>query len=302
MDTRTTTLLNLPSEILNNEMAKPDNLDTRSVINVSLANKYTYQLFKPTLLQRLKKYIERSAKKQVEVLLKIHPNFDVSHLRNIFLAALKDRDIDLLKVLTKGREAVLKEIELPKKLVDETNTYDFSAVVAAIESGQNVEEALAKMRTDLDKIVKEKGFPFQALLDAYENYDKKYDPWTIEQCKLFSVKVIGYLQRLSPAWLKKALATGIYNIIEKGQACGDTFTLKSGESIDPAKDVPNSGLGFDFCVNIFGVAFAGGWDVDHARGYTAVSYFEKLFRAKTSELGELMQRRPQPKTGSCVIV
>jgi hypothetical protein len=246
VDTRTTTLLDIPSDTLTNEVANPDNLDIQSLINLSSVNKYARSgLFKPAFFQHLKKYIERSAKKQVESLLRINLNFDASHLRALCQKVLREGDIDLLKVLTKGREDVLKQIELPNKLVDENNTYDFSDVIAAIESGQNVEEVLAKMRTDLERIVKEKGFPFQAMLNAYEIYDKKYDPWTAEQCKIFSVKVIGYLQRLSPAWLKKALATGIYNITKEGKACGDAFILQSGESIDAAKDVPNRGLGFD---------------------------------------------------------
>lgn len=301
VDVRKPALLNLAPDTLRNEVAKPDNLDTGSVINLSLANQYTYQLFKPTLLQRLKKYVERSAKKQVKALLNIHLDFDVSHLRNIFLAALKERDIDLCKAITGRRKDVLEQIELPKKLIDETNTYDFSAVVAAIESGKNVEEALAKMRIDLDKIVKEKGFPFQAMLEAYEIFDKKRS-WTLEQNKLFCVKVIGYLQRLSPAWLKKTLVTGIHNITENGMTCGDDFILESGESLDPASYVPNKGLGFDFCVNIFATVWiarlprSGG-----TMGNRAV--IEKLFKAKTAELGELMQREhPKPKTSSCVIV
>ena len=298
MDTRTT-LLDLPSDILNKEVAKPGNLDTQSLINLRKVNKRANQLFKPAFFQYLKKYIQRSAKTQVQALLTMHLNFDVDHLRDAFRAALRFGDIDLCKVIVKGREDILKQIEIPKKLVDEKNTYDFSAVVAAIESGQNVEEILAKMRTDLDKIVKEKGFPFQALLNAYEIYDKNYDPWTIGQCKLFSVKVIGYLQRLSPAWLKKALAKGIYNIPENGKMCGDTFTLQSGESIDPAREVPNSGLGFYFCVNIFGGRAQGAGTMWLRGGGVLV---EKLFRAKTAELGELMQQRPEPKTVSCVIV
>ena len=302
MDARTTTLLDLAPYTLRDELAKPGNLDTGSVINLSLANKYTYQLFKPTLFLRLKKYVERSAKRQVEALLKIHSDFDVSDLRNIFLAALKDRDIDMCKAITEVRKDVLEQIELPKKFVVETNTYDFSAVVSAIESRNNVEEVLAKMRTDLDKIVKEKGFPFQALLDAYEIYDNKFDPWINKRGKLFSIKVLGYLQRLSPDWLKKALATGVYHIAAQGKmVCANNYRLQSGESIDPARAVPNKGLGFDFCVNIMGngrVVESASWGV-RGRGNT-LSAFRKLFKAKTTELGELMQR--PPKLGGCVIV
>jgi hypothetical protein len=302
VDARTTTLLDISSDLLNNEVAKPDNLDTKSLISLSSVNKYAQSgLFKPAFFQHLKKGIQRSAKKQVELLLKINLNFDASHLRALCQKVLREGDIDLLKVLTKGREAVLKEIELPKKLIDETNTYDFSAVIAAIESGKSIEDVLAKMRTDLERIVKEKGFPFQALLNAYEIYDKKFDPWTAEQCKIFSVKVVGYLQRLSPAWLKKALATGIYNITEEGKACGDTFILQRGESIDPATDAPNKGLGFDFCVNIVGALWWACGGCMHSWSGVS-SLFEKLFKAKTAELGEFMQRPQNRKTGPCVIL
>ena len=175
MDARTTTLLDLDSDILTYGVAKPDNLDTRSLMNLVQVNNRAYQLFKPTLFQRyLKKHIERSAQKQVEELLN-YLKFDFNHLRDAFLMAFRLGDIDLCKMIAKGREDVLKQIELPKKIVDEKNTYDFSAVVAAIESGQNVEAVLAQFRTDLDEIVKEKGFPIQALFDAHEIYDKKFN-------------------------------------------------------------------------------------------------------------------------------
>ncbi|MBX3710236.1 MAG: hypothetical protein KIT56_11395 [Gammaproteobacteria bacterium] len=292
MDTRT--LLDLPSDTLNNEVAKPANLDTGSVINLSLANKNTYQLFKPTLLQRLKKYIERSAKKQVEGLLKIHLDFDPSHLLDLCQRVLRQGDIDLLKVITKGEAVLLQQIDLPKKLVDETNTYDFSAVVAAIELDQNVEEVLAKMRTDLDKIVKEKRFPFQAMLNAYEIYDKKYNPWTVEQCKVFSIKVIGYLQRLSPAWLKKALATGIYNITEAGKPCGDTFILQSGESIDATKGC-TKGLGFDFCVDRYGRGIGGsvGWGGWRGTAWDREPFLKNYLEQKQQSLVNLCSEDTQ---------
>lgn len=291
METRTKTLLDLDSQTLFDEVAKQANLDAGSVINVSLANRYTYQLFKPTLLQHLKKYAERSAKKQVEGLLNIHLNFDSAHLRDICLTVLKLGDIDILKVITKGREHVLTQIRIPVNLVDITNMYDFTAVVAAIDSDQNVDSVLEKMRTELDNIVKEKGFPFQAMLDAYEIYDKQFNPWTREQCELFTVNVIGYLQRLSPAWLKKGLATGIYNITEAKQACGDTLILKSGESIDVEKDVPNIGIGFDFCVDIFGERNVWlPWGISQ--------YLKDHFEAKTAELGELCSRKSKIEISS----
>lgn len=266
------TLLDLSSDTLN-QVTKSENLDIQSLINLRRVNKRAYGLFQPTFSQHLKKYVERSAKKQVETLLSMHLNFDAGHLCDAFHTALRLGDIDLCKVIARGREDILEQIEIPKKLVDESNSYDFSAVVAAISSGQNREEAFAKFRTDLDNIVKDKGFPFQALLNAYETYDENtrylHYPWTIEQYKLFIVKVLGYLQRLSPAWLRKELATGIKQIKEQGKVCGDTFTLKTGESTDP--NVPNSGLGFDFGVTLLGGAVS--WHGERLLGgFTSRSY------------------------------
>jgi hypothetical protein len=53
VETRKTMLLNLAPNTLKDDVI--DNLDTGSVINVSLVNKCTCLLFKPTLLHRLKK-------------------------------------------------------------------------------------------------------------------------------------------------------------------------------------------------------------------------------------------------------
>lgn len=231
------TFLKLSPDLLKQELT--NDLDVQSLINFTLINRRAHSLLKPTSLayQYLKKFVERSAKKQVSTMLTNAPSFNITfnHLQDAVHSALMLGDIDLVKVITKGREDEFKQIAFPTKLVDETNTYDFSAVVAAIKSGKDVEKVLAKYRRDLDKIVKEKGFPFQALLDALEIYNEKFDKLTYGESRIFSINVIGYLQRLSPAWLKKA---------SWGYG-GNTFIP---ESIDPSRQVPNKGLGFDFCV------------------------------------------------------
>lgn len=237
-----------PDHLLKQEVA--NDLDAQSLINLARTNKCAYGLFKPASIayQYIKKFVERSAKTQMSALLAQSRNFNITinQLHHAVYSALRLGDIDLVKVIMKGREDEFKQIELPNKLIDNTYKYDFSYIVEAIESNDavKIEEALTKFRAELDQMVKEKGFPFQALLDALMLYQKKYREWSPEQCKIFSIKVIGYLQRLSPAWLKKAYANAWDDV--------DSFMLASGESIDPAADVANKGLGFEFCVNVFG--------------------------------------------------
>ncbi len=262
-----------PDNLLTQEMAK--DLDAQSLIDLSKINKRANSLFKPASLahQYLKKFVERSAKKQIEALLTRMPlSFNLDHLCTAARSALRYGDFDLFKLIFEKREEILQQIELPTELVDKNNTYNFSAIVTAIESGQGVEEAFEKMRADLDEIVIKKGFPFQAMLDVGEIYDKKNASWTREQRILLSKKAFGYLQRLSPAWLRREFAIGICRLEKDGKLCSDTFILKSGESIDPARDVPDSGLGFDYVVNSHGGIPPGGC-LDRA-------FLEDLFNTK----------------------
>jgi hypothetical protein len=328
MQNRTAPLFNLSPDILNKEVVKPDNLDTHSVINLSLANKYTYQLFKPSLLQRLIKYLERNATTQIKTLIKAYPNFNLPDLHPICKKALELGDFATTKEIIKANPAVLKlnNIELPKKLLNESNTYNFGAILAAIESNNNIKKTLSEFRSDLDKTVNEKGFPFQALLDAYQLYNEHALRWQEESWSsspqepdkgaIFSVNVIGYLQRLSPAWLRKILVLGFAAINEEDEAIelsfamikdnisqqalsrANKFILGDNQSLDPSLDLPNSGLGYDFCVNV--LMLPSGPTTGISQPYTGASFssagynelivqaFKELFNAKTKELDDLV--------------
>lgn len=261
MDARTTTMDNI-ADPLKTEISR--HLNIRSLINLSLASHFTYRLFKPTLFQQLQKYVERSAKKQVEILIKIYPELSSFICRNkvityggvqyenptLLQLSRSLCDIEMCKILLGGKKEEFIQIKtFPGILIDKENNYDFTKLIEAIESGHQVEDALIIFRKDLDIIIREKGFPFQALIDACGIYDKKIGIWIqTDTCKLFAIKVIGYLQRLAPAWFRRALACGLSN-------CGESnFILLSKESIDPALDVVGKGLGYEFCVNVYGAA------------------------------------------------
>lgn len=235
---------------------------TRSIINLSLVDKFTYKLFQPTLFQRLQYYVERGAKKQVGLLLTIHPELisfsctktSIPYADNnyseptVLQLARALCDIDMCMVLVTGRKEALFQIQhFPKILIVKENTYDFTVLITAIETGIQLEETLVTFRNDLDKIIREKGFPFQALVDACEIYDKKVGQWQqLDVSKIFAVKVIGYFQRKAPFWFRRALACGISN-------CGESnFILSCKQSVDPANDIPGFGLGYEFCINAYG--------------------------------------------------
>lgn len=262
---------------------------------------YKPNLFQPKPLDSLKHHIERSDKERVEDLLKQYQNLNMTDLLDLSQRALNRGDIEIIKVITKVREDILKIMTIPKKLFDETNTYDFSNLIAAIESGKNVEEALKKFREDIDNIVEKKGFPFQALIDAYKIcdskplgwcWDKPINPnaWYAEELIPLSKNVIGYFHRVAPDWLKKELATGFYYIAENVKKCGDTFELNycPGQFIDPKNAVPNSGLGFDFCVGMLGYSTR----LIGEHGAKESKIIEEYFRKKINEL-DLLRNQQQ---------
>jgi hypothetical protein len=69
---------------------------------------------------------------------------------------------------------------------------------------------------------------------------------------------------------------------------GDSnFILSTGESIDPDQDIPGLGLGYDFCVNIYGsadVSPLGQWSEIEVRGillFIIKEFFEQRQRGLT---------------------
>lgn len=283
-----------PNYLLKQEVA--NNLDEQSLVTLTQLNKRANTLFKSSLAYKyFKNFVERSAKKQISVMLAQSLNFNitVSQLRNVVYSAVKLGDTDLIKMILKGRESEFKQSEFPKKWVDKTNTYDFSAIVEALESGKDVENVLAQFRIKLDAIVKEKGFPFQALLDCLQIYGNKYDTWNHEQRLIFSKKVIGFFQRLSPVWLKLVYV----NCWSDGGNTLNTLTPHLIKFIDPAYEVPNIGLGFDFCVNLFGsISAYNNFPVFLKNGFmTLKTYLEN----KQKDWDEYVKTLPCEKSSSC---
>ncbi len=297
-----------PQNLLTQEVAAKD-LDDQSIKDLAQTNRQANRLFKPVLAFRhLKNFVERSAKTQVLHMLNnpLRFSFTADQLRYAFDSAFRLGNLDLCKDMMKARANELKQIQLPK-LLDETNTYDFTDVLAAIETDKDVEKVLTKMRADLDKIVKEKGFPFQALIDVLKIYDDKFhnNGARLEQLQIIGVKVIGYLQRLSTTWLRKAYAN-------KWSLEGDTFNLmtflrtaehiddpslevpfvRSDQSIDPALDIPNAGLGYDICVNWSGKACH---MIGHELFLATAGDVEALLKTKMAELEGLCDNTLEQK-------
>lgn len=289
------TLLDIvPKDILKNVLVQK--LDTISLSRFSSVNGFAYGLFQPVLLQRkkreLEKHVERSEKAQVERLLSMGPRFELSYLHDLCQRVLLDRDIDLLQVIIKVRPEILDSIEIPEQFLDESNTYNFSNIAAALDSEDEngFAKAWDQFLADLYRINREKGFPFQALLDAHKYYDENCDRHDPEVCIEFNVRVIGALHRISPAWFKKALATGITDIFYNDKACGDTFTLQSGECIDPELEVHDKGLAIEFFVNITGHAR----NLDNKRGWRHVidtDIMRGFFNQKQQRLMELLEAK-----------
>lgn len=244
---------------------------TTSLINLSAACKYAFGLFKPHLFQKLQKYLVRGAQKQVEFLLKFHPEYVDTHCKETEISYFGVKyvnptplqlaralgDIEMCHAIIGEKPDLLNQIDhFPATLVDKNNTYDFSAIITAIDTNTNVPHELDIFRNHIDTIVKEKGFPFQALLDSYQTCDSKNPLWTQQQWVVFNICVIGYLQRVSPHWFRQALTSGLNNIVKKKKVCDRDFLLQNLEnkSIDPASDIANEGLGFSHCINIFGCA------------------------------------------------
>lgn len=275
MDNRADPLRKITPDNLKTEVAS--NLDIPTLRAFSQVSKLANVLFKEPLLRhlfnRIKIHLIRCESAEVEALLKVNPAvlFTRTDKQVVCFASIKMRptllqiarllaDMDMCKVIINafdrvedGKAAAKEQLEvLPDKLIGRA-VYNFKPVVDAILSRKNLKKILQQFRTDIDKIVKEKGFPIILLLYAYELHDANYSNWDDVQLNIFCINVIGYLQRKAPAWLKKELAAGLANGgIAEGQV--GSFVLVSKQSIDSLDEVPGKGVGYNYCVNMFGSA------------------------------------------------
>jgi len=158
-------------------------------------------------------------------------------------------------ILKDGRTQALQQIQTFAKS-NEAKPYDFSSLVAAFSTNQNVEAALEKFRDDFKPGLIKKGqkhFNIQILLEAFRLFED--NKLNFKSWRLFYIQVIGYLQRMLPACYAQAFSQGLFNVTQLGLPLERTFTLYSvvggnhNAIFFPLDLNPRLRLGFDCTVH-----------------------------------------------------
>jgi hypothetical protein len=183
-------------------------------------------------------------------------------------------------------EAAFGELRnyLYENAIIESPTFNF-AVLKAIYQFRNYLEPRGVINIG-------KQFNTGLLGEAYKLYDEKFLHFGSSHSAknmLFRKKVIGYIQRFSPASYAQAFAQGIYYIVENGEKLKRSLKFRYDKKnilFFPLDSDPRFRLGHD-CVNpsIW-------W---HA-------YFSKLCQAKTTSLQSIMQQRDNHSASWCSIM
>ncbi len=149
-------------------------------------------------------------------------------------------------------------------------------------------------------------FNLNYLIEAFNRYGQHVAPWNENQLSLFWCQVIGYLERLVPAFDAQAFFQGLYDRIEQNQPPTRSLTLYNFQSFSdisyfPAiSSSPPTGLGVDFGVYIGPAAAVTGLRALRYMPGATTDSLEQLCRAKTSALNNFKQnleQRAHPTAG-----
>lgn len=150
-----------------------------------------------------------------------------------------------------------REIDNPPEM----RTFNFGFIVAAINVATLAQMQAALRKEQNDSLLcgvfnqfrddffahsaNERFFNPQHLLQALKVLEEQWDNWNENQRDFFCRQVIGYVQRYVPAIFARALAQGLYYVIEKKEILQALFNFRCGGGVFfPLSD----SMGFDVYV------------------------------------------------------
>jgi hypothetical protein len=152
-----------------------------------------------------------------------------------------------------------------------------------------------------DIIQSGKHFNTDILIEAFKLYDEKYNDfggWDSRRNNLFWRQVIGNIQCCLPSCYAQAFCQGLYAIVEDKEKLERSFGFRysPGTIYFPLDSDPNFRLGVDFAGTCGGLLAA------PRRCWIGCDVVEKLCRAKTDALRDLMQRPGNQSQKWCSIM
>ena len=183
-------------------------------------------------------------------------------------------DASYLAIPSHGEVYAAKHVQekFPQGFDYSENTYDFATLAAIISQDtqlktnwRNPSPATITAMNALEAyfkpgIVKE-GHPFNMndFIEAHKVYEKNYGPWTVGQCRFFSIRVIALLERLLVARDLQAACQGVSNI-ENDKKLTHSYEVDWGsQKVVVVPFNVSSGLAVDFVVDsYFGSGSLGG--------------------------------------------
>ena len=212
-----------------------------------------------------------------------------------------------------------KQEKFPQGFDYPASTYDFSPLVQAINGDQQLRQTGAPSQATLDVLRKFRNdfkpgvviaghhFNMNDLIKAHEVYHQSVDSWNPEQIDFFSVKVIGFLERLLTAPYLQRACQGFINFTKQDQPLNRSFEVMNNTTnkkivVVPLDSDPSCRLGEGFLIDSdCGVRCClPGFFARPASSYAGV--FGKLCQANTAELSRLACGLPSQVSSPCVIL
>jgi hypothetical protein len=179
--------------------------------------------------------------------------------------------------------------EAEELLSDVMEVWKVTQAIRGSNTNTDCEAALEAMRKHFKaKKVHNNG---EALVFETEKfYRQNYDVmggYDSRRNRLIRIEVIGYQQRLCPAFTLQCYAFGVYDLVYEGKKLSRSFEFRNdrGVLILPLDSNPNSRLGFDYFCGVPGFwrRARGGWPCKRA-AVAVCCLLANLCRAKTSVL------------------
>ena len=159
--------------------------------------------------------------------------------------------------------------------LSEQKPYDFSALIQIINISTNedvqtlldnplgttspLSQAMKAFREDFTTTsMNETFFNPQHLIKAFDVYVQLFNPWSVNQLRLFWNQVIGYIQRFLPACYAQAFCQGLYDVVENNKPVARSLKFENNSRLYFPVMV-SAGLGFEFGVYSYYRGMAGAW-------------------------------------------
>ncbi len=234
-----------------------------------------------------------------------------NHIHEEGMAQMLDRYLQMLPDYEEERKKQIRD-QFPEgwdaheEKRQQNDAAVLKKVISAISNASNndnCESALQEFRNYLEpkEVIKTgKHFNAQLLLEALNLYVENYGRfggWNSHKNNLFWCKIIGYIQRFSPACYAQAFSQGVYYIVEYGEKLSRRLDFRSEYNISffPLDSDSRYRLGHDYAVWPGERGGASWRTCESVRGShgAAASLLSSYVKQKTSVCHKFMPHRMQ---------